>query len=434
MSATPRLYWILGGLCATGLAAGLSSLVFPVWVAFAAMTAVAAAVDLTMLWGASAPTVRRRTPESLALGVWTDIGLEIHNRSGRPWTMEVFDKPPGTFETDGLPQRGRVPEGKKLEVDYRLKPTDRGEHSYEPVDIRLHGPLGLFRRQMECGGAREFRVYPNFEAVARYALLAVADKIGHMGIRQVRRRGQGMEFSHLREYREGDLSRQIDWKATARHQKLISREYEDERDQHIVFMLDCGRRMRASDGDLSHFDRSLNASLLLSHVALGQGDSVACSTFGGRDVWVPRQKGTGGMNVILSRLYDLEPSTAPSDFTRAARRVATRQRRRSLVILLTNLYDQLTDELLEAMALLRERHVVLVASLRELVVEQMLDRPLRRFDDALLTAAGHDYLQRRQETHDVLTSRGVMLLDVAPPDLSVQLVNQYIEIKRRGLL
>lgn len=434
MSATSRLYWILGGLCATGIAAGLSSLVFPIWLAFAAMAALATALDVANLSLASPPTVRRMSPDSLALGVWTDISLELHNRAKRPLTLEVFDKPPGAFQIEGLPQTGRVPEDKKLVVDYRMKPTDRGEHTFEPVDVRMLGPLGLMQRQVEGGEREDFRVYPNFKAVARYALLAVADKAGQMGIRQVRQRGQGMEFSHLREYREGDLSRQIDWKATARHQKLISREYEDERNQHIVFMLDCGRRMRASDDELSHFDRCLNASLLLSHVALTQGDSVACSTFGGQDIWVPRQKGAGGMNTILSRLYDLEPTTAPSDFTRAARRVAGRQRRRSLVILLTNLYDQLTDELLEAMALLRERHVVLVASLREVIAEQMLERPVDSFEDALLTAAGHDYLKRRRETHETLTSRGVMLLDVAPPDLSVQLVNQYIEIKRKGIL
>ena len=434
ITASARLYWILGGLAVTGVAAALSSLVFPVWVGFVAVTFIAATVDLVQLWSATLPEAERRAPESVALGVWTDVSVEIENPSERPWRLEVFDKPPGNFDIDGLPQTGVVPSGKRLVVDYRMRATNRGEHSFEETDIRLIGPLGLLRKTVSTGEGGTFRVLPNFKAVARYAMLAVADKIGQLGIRQVRRRGTGMEFSHLREYREGDLSRQIDWKATARHQKLISREYEDERNQHIVFMLDCGRRMRANDGDLSHFDRCLNATLLLTHVALKQGDSVAVSTFGGEDIWIPRQKGPGGMNIVLNRLYDLEPTTEPSDFGQAARRLVTHQRRRSLVILLTNLYDQLDEELLEAMSLLRQRHLVLVASLREQVVESITRRPIDQFDDALLTAAGHDYLQKRNDTHRELTSRNILLLDAVPRELSVQLVNRYIEVKREGLL
>ena len=434
MTATARMYWVLGALGVLGIGAGISGLLMPVWVGLAVATALAAGVDLWQIYTTEPPEVTRRAPDSFALGVWTDVTVELQNASQRSIEVEVFDRPPGEFQFEGLPQQGEIPPDKRLVVDYRLKATERGPHAFEPVDLRLVGPLGLLRRGASAGSAHNFRVFPNFKAVARYAMLAIADKIGEIGIRNVRRRGTGMEFSHLREYREGDLSRQIDWKATARHQKLISREYEDERNQHIVFMLDCGRRMRASDGDVSHFDRCLNASLLLTHVALGQGDTVGVSTFGGRELRIPRQKGPGGMNVILNRLYDLQPTTEPSDFSKAARRLATRQKRRSLVILLTNLYDQLTTELLEAIELLRRRHVVMVASLREEVAEEMIRRPVDQFDDALRTAAGHEYLSKRRETHEELTTRNVMLLDVAPRDLSVQLVNRYIEVKREGRL
>jgi uncharacterized protein (DUF58 family) len=434
MIATRRLYGILAGLAVVGLAAAFSPFVLPIWAGLVAATALAAAIDTWVLWRSSLPEIRRDSPDSVALGVWTDVSLTVENTTDRPWSIEVFDKPPGDFQIEGLPNRGELPAGRRLQFDYRMKATERGAHAFAPADLRVTGPLGLVCDQAEGGDRREFRVYPNFKAVARYALLAVADRAGSMGIRQVRRRGQGMEFSHLREYREGDLSRQIDWKATARHQKLIAREYEDERNQHLVFMLDCGRRMRASEGQLSHFDHSLNASLLLSHVALDQGDSVAVSTFGGNDLWIPRQKGQDGMNTILNRLYDLQPTTAPSDFSRAARRLATHQRRRSLVVMLTNLYDQLTEELLDAIDLLRQRHVVLVASLRERAADELVDRPIDGFDDAVATAAGHAYRRQRDRTHDVLTSRGVMLLDTIPENLSVELVNRYIEIKREGQL
>jgi uncharacterized protein (DUF58 family) len=417
------------------VAAGLSGIVLPVWLGLAGVLLAGLAADFWQLRRASKPRVERSAPDSFALGVWTDVSVALTSRSPRDWTVELFDKPPSHAQLEGLPRREEMPAGKELELTYRMKATERGKHAFDQVDLRLSGPLGLLTRQFGVGPTEEtFRVYPNFKAVARYALMAVADRIGEMGIRQVRRRGTGMEFSHLREYREGDQSRQIDWKATARHQKLISREYEDERNQHIVFMLDCGRRMRAKDDQLSHFDRCLNASLLLTHVALRQGDSVALTTFGGRDIWIPRQKGPRGMNTIMNRVYDLQPTTAPSDFSQAARRLSTHQRRRSLVILLTNLYDQLTDELLEAVELLRQRHVVLAASLRETVTEELTDHSIEGFDRALLTAGAHDYLAERKRTHQELTSRGVMLMDVMPQNLSIELVNRYIEIKREGML
>lgn len=434
MIATRRFYMAAGALAVFGVAAGLLEVLFPLWLGAAVLLATALGADLWQLYGASKPSVERQAPDSVAVGVWTEIDLRVETNASREWTVEVFDRPPGHCELRDLPQRGRVPAEKALRFRYGLRATERGRHSFDSAHVRLIGPLGLLQRQFESGPENSFRILPNFKAVARYALLAVADKVGEIGIRNVRRRGRGMEFSHLREYRHGDLSRQIDWKATARHQKLISREYEDERNQHLVFLLDCGRRMRAQDEELSHFDRSLNAALLLTHVALKQGDSVAVSTFGGTDLWVPEQKGPGGMTSILNRLYDLEPTTEPSDFSRAARQLARRQRRRSLVILLTNLYDQLTDELLEAMTLLRRRHVVLVASLREHAAEALTERNVRQFDDALTTASAHHYLQRREETHEELTSRGVLLLDVVPENLSVQLVNRYIEVKREGIL
>ncbi|QDG51293.1 DUF58 domain-containing protein [Persicimonas caeni] len=444
MIATSRLYWCLGGLAVWGLVAGILPAAFPLWVGACGVLLVAALADLLWLRRATPPTLEREVPDSLAVGVWTEVVLVLRSYERQTLDLELFDKPPSHCDLDGMPASLRLPGDKRARVRYALKANERGEHQFEPCDARIRGPLGLLFRQVEIGTfedeqAQTFRVLPNFKAVSRYALMATADRVGELGIKKLRRRGSGMEFSHLRDYRQGDLSRQIDWKASARRSKLISREYEDERNQHIVFLLDCGRRMRARDehdgGDkLAHFDHCLNASLLLSHVALKQGDSVALATFGGHELWVPRQKGPSGMNAILEQIYDLQTTTAPSDYSAAARRLAAVQRRRALVVVLTNLYDQDNAELLEAVSLLRQRHVVLVASLREAVTEQTLDEPIYHLDDALRVAAGHHYLSHRDKTHQELQGRGVMLLDVQPGELSVQLVNRYLAIKRAGML
>jgi uncharacterized protein (DUF58 family) len=278
------------------------------------------------------------------------------------------------------------------------------------------------------------RIYPNFGAVAKYTLLAADNRLNQMGIRKHRRRGEGQDFHQLREYRQGDPLRQIDWKASARLRKLISREYQEERDQEIIFLLDCGHRMLARDDELSHFDHSLNAILLLAYVALRQGDSVAFGSFSGQQRWLQPIKGIGMINHLFNTLYDLQPSTQVPDYATAATQLLLRQKKRALVILLTNLRDEDNADLLPAIRLLQQRHLVLVASMQEQVLSQELDKPITDFEQALRHAATRDYLQSRSQAVEALRASGVMCLDVIPRELSVALVNQYLDIKATAKL
>src|SRR5690606_30834185 len=160
------------------------------------------------------------------------------------------------------------------EITYRLRPTQRGHYAFSHCEALLLSPLGLWRSRRVIPLADETRVYPDFTRLHGAPLMAVDNWLSRLGIRQQPRRGLGLEFHQLREYRDGDVLRQIDWKATARKRVPIAREYQDERDQQILLMLDCGRRMRSQDGELTHFDHALNASLLLAYVALRQGDAL----------------------------------------------------------------------------------------------------------------------------------------------------------------
>jgi len=278
------------------------------------------------------------------------------------------------------------------------------------------------------------RVYPNFAAVSKYALLATEERLSQIGVLKQRRRGQGSEFHQLREYRQGDALRQVDWRASARVHKLISREYQDERDQRVVFLLDCGRRMRARDAELSHFDQALNAVLLLAYVALRKGDSVGVGTFGGEDRWQAPAKGQITLNRILNLLYDLQPQTVVPDYRRAAVELVARQRKRALVIVVTNLRDEDSEDLQAAANLLKRRHLVLVASLREAAVDEVLEDDVADFGDALRVAAAHDYLRHREKSLELLRAMGITSVDVQPQALSLELVNSYLAIKARGAL
>ena len=278
------------------------------------------------------------------------------------------------------------------------------------------------------------RVFPNFAAVRKYAQLATSHHLSQLGIHKKRRRGEGMEFHQLREYREGDSLRQIDWKATARMRRLISRDYQDERDQQVVFLLDCGRRMRTRDGELSHFDHTLTAVLLTAYVALREGDATGLLTFAGEERWLPPRKSGAALDELLKTLYDLQPTPVATDYLAAARVFMTRVRKRSLVILVTNLRDEEDDTLLPALRLLRARHLVLLANLREQSLERALEDPVTDFDSALLHGAVHDYLDQRRKSFERIHAQGVLSLDVLPEQLSVTLVNRYLALKRGGAL
>jgi uncharacterized protein (DUF58 family) len=243
-----------------------------------------------------------------------------------------------------------------------------------------------------------------------------------------------MEFHQLREYRQGDAQRAIDWKATSRTQRLIAREYEEEKDQRVLLVIDCGRRMASKDDELSHFDHALNAALLLAHVALRQGDAVGMMTMAGVNRYCEPRKSVAAVNAILNRVYDIEPTLAVPDYHLAAHDVMRQVRRRSLVIVLTNLRDEDDETLLPALKLLRTRHLVVLASLREAIISRALSARVDSFDRAVTHAAAADYLATRERAFRRIVAAGAVCLDVEPERLAISLVNRYLELKREGRL
>jgi len=326
-----------------------------------------------------------------------------------------------------------IPAGGFAQFRYRMRPTERGDLAIEPAHLRVASPLGLWQLTQRAGPTQVVRCFPDFAELADYALFATDNRLSRIGVLHRRRRGEGLEFHQLRDYREGDAMRQIEWKATARRGRLIAREYEDERDQHIVFLVDCGRRMRARDGALSHFDQVLNAVLLLAYVALRQGDAVGLMTFAGEAPrFVPPRKSRATLNVFLDALYDLQPTLRPPDYHTAAIELSRRLKRRSLVVVLSNMRDEDEETLAPALALLERKHLVLFANLREAVIDELAAGPVADLEDALRYAAGAAYERDRDAALRSVSSSGAILLDTPPAELAVSLVNRYLDLKSSG--
>ena len=300
--------------------------------------------------------------------------------------------------------------------------------------MRTLSPLALWERRTRAADATLIRVYPNFAALSKYALLATDQRLSQIGVLQRQRRGEGLEFHQLREYREGDMQRQIDWKATSRAGKLISREYQDERDQNVVFLIDCGRRLGAHDDALSHFDHVRNAVLLLAYVSVRQGDAAGFMTMSGHTRFMAPRKSAATVTAMLNQLYDLQPTLSTSDYYAAAVQLMVRVRKRALIVIVSNLRDEDEDTLAPALNLLNRRHLVLFASLREAILSRALKTRIDTHERALTYAATADYLRNRELAFRRLARAGTQCLDVEPAELPIALVNRYLDIKRARLL
>lgn len=414
-----------------GIGAGLQWYPTVVWSALAVLVLIAVAADFVACRSLRPPNVRRDMPTSLSLGVRSLVGLEVTSHSRFQAYALLHDVHPVNFKAPELPLAIRLTHGVSR-YEYGVRPTTRGDAHFDRLHCLMRSPLGLWWKKSLCGGSTLIRVYPNFSAVSRYALLAMEDRLTELGVRKRRRRGEGSEFQQLREYREGDSLRQIDWRATSRVRKLISREYQDERDQSVIFLLDCGRRMRAQDEELSHFDQALNAVLLLAYVALRKGDAVGIGTFGGENRWFAPVKGHASINRMLNQLYDLQPTLTTPDYARAAVDLLNKHNKHAMVVIVTNLRDEDTEGMRDAVHALSKRHLVLLASMREQAIDTAMLKPAHGFTDSLRVGAAHHYVESRQRYLDALRAQGVGCLDVLPSELSVELVNLYLALKARG--
>ncbi len=393
------------------------------------------------VWRAAPLVVRSTLPQAFALGVPKVLALVVVNSGSHTWRVTVSADMDEKFVCEGLPQTVTVPAGGELSLHYTVTPSRRGLARLGVTQLRWRTLAGSFEIQQAAGDAHMLHIYPNFAAVSGYAWLAGDRRLAQIGIKTFAQRGLGTDFRQLSEYRRGESIRHIDWKATIRHGKPIVREFQDDRDQRVFFLLDCGRRMRADEGTSgpggSHFDHALNALMLLAHVALKEGDEVGAMTFGnapGQARDCPPRKGAAALNGLISRLYDIEPGTHHSDYAGVAQRLIRLQPRRAMVIVITNFRDEDAAEIRPALKMLRQRHLVMVASLRERVLRDIAEREMQHPNDAVNVATAQLFEQSRRDAFARLLGSDALSVDVEPAQLAAALVNRYHSVKKAGLL
>jgi uncharacterized protein (DUF58 family) len=380
--------------------------------------------------------VRREVRSVLSVGRQNPVTLHVRSRARRPLVIEVTDDVFEPAEIEGLPGRVTLPPNGVATLRYQVRPRRRGAYALGDHTVRHGSPLRLWIRQLRLPARDEVHVYPDVQAVRAWELLARQDR-AHAMVRATRRPGGENEFERLREHSRDDEFRAIDWKATARRQKLIARQYQLERNQTIELVLDAGRLMTTESQGLPLFDHALTASRLLAHVAARGGDRAGLLAFSDRIVAAVAPAAGRSTTVRLVRAtYDLHPELVEPDYANAFLHLGRELRQRTLVVVLTRIADDVSAEALARCAkALLPRHLPLVVLLRDPDIESMAlvredddEATLYRRAAAAELLGWHDRLVRR------LRALGAHVLDVEPKQLTVDLINRYLEIKVRHLL
>ena len=383
--------------------------------------------------------VRRVARAALPLGGRTTLEVEVRLPEGAPegLRVEVHEDLPPEIRVATRPPAATVPPGGAATFRTEVVAVRRGRFRLGSVHLRIAGGLGLVLRQHSFEDPAEVRVLPNLSGVARYRLLALRGRLREAGLRHLRLRGSGTAFESLRDLLPGEDIRRVDWKATARRGRPIARNFEVERSQSVVLAVDAGRLMTAEvRGGFARLEYALHAALVLAHVAVSRDDRVGALVFSDRvQGFSPPARGRGALERAASLLGAAEGRVVESDVEAAFRHLAARGRKRSLLVVFTEVVDPDTSAaVLAHVARAAGRHLALVVTLRDLALEEVARSPVRSPDDAYRRAAAEELLHARDQALAMLRRRGVSVLDSPPSGVTAALVDRYLELKSRGRL
>jgi uncharacterized protein (DUF58 family) len=379
--------------------------------------------------------VQRRAPDVMSLQRRNEVRLVVRSSARRKLAVtiqdDLFD---GAIAAD-LPLEAELGPLATRQMTYHVEPSQRGAFELGDHHVRYPSPLGLWLRQLRLHARARIKVYPDLRQIQLFDELARESRELEW-VRSSKRSGGEIEFSRLRDYVPGDEYRAVDWKATARRQKLTTREYQLESNQNILFMLDAGRMMTGIDGGISRFDHALNATLMLGHVAARGGDRVGVLGFDeGVRVFVPPQSGRGATRRLIQATYDLYPRFVEPDYDAAFGFLSGRVRARTLVVLFSHVFDaSVANALLRRLSAVRGRHLALVVMFRDRDVERLLEPGAANDADAYAKAAAAEVLRFQKSVVRDMKRAGALLLETDAQNLTGKLISRYLEIKARNQL
>lgn len=378
---------------------------------------------------------RRDAPDRLSNGDPNPITIYLQNNYTFKVQLEVIDEIPFQFQRrDVLFEAVLVPNENQL-LRYELRPTKRGEYDFGAVNVLAQSPLKLIKRRFQFSHNKMVAVYPSFLQMRQYELMAISNRLTELGIKKIRRIGHSMEFEQIRPYVQGDDIRTLNWKATARRNELMVNAFQDERSQAVYCLIDKGRVMKSPFEGLTLLDYAINATLVLSNIALLKQDKAGILTFSeviGQVV--PAERKAGQMQKIMDTLYKQKTRYLESDYETLYAHVRRHVRQRSLLLLFTN-FETLNalQRQLPYLRRLAKEHLLIVVFFENTETKELLDTPAYDTEEVYQKVIAERFYYEKKRIVRELKQYGIQSILTAPQDLTANTVNKYLELKARGM-
>lgn len=380
--------------------------------------------------------IGRLCDEKLSLGSPNPVRLALRNPTYAPVRGTIRDEYPEGFAASGNVAPLDLPPRSEREITYHVTPPKRGDYEFGDIYARFLGPFGMLIRQVRYPSRSAVKVYPNLLDIRRYEISLRREHAVQPGQKLVKIPGRGTEFESLRDYARDDEFRSVDWKASARRGKLVSRQYQEEKSQNVMIVLDCGRIMGPMIEDLSRLDHSVNAAMMLAYAASRKGDKVGLMAFGEDIGTYSAPRGGKAQTLNLLRLaYNLQNAAGDSAYQRAIPYLSRRWTRRSLVVFFTDFIDpESSRPLISQIGSLAKKHLVMCVAMSDPAITQAASRSPEAADDVYTAAAAIQTLRARGQAALQLAKSGIVVLDLPPEKFTVGVVNEYLSVKARGRL
>jgi uncharacterized protein (DUF58 family) len=398
------------------------------------LLAMAVAIDAFLIYGKRKGFVAERLiAERFSIGDPNKVVLQLKNQYPFPVTMGIIDELPVQFQERNWLRKLKMDAGSNHELEYAVCPTTRGEYEFGNINVYVHGPLSLVKRRYIFPANKTVKVYPSYIQMRRYQLLAASNKLQEAGVKRIRKIGHSMEFEHIKEYVRGDDYRTINWKATARKADLMVNNYTDERSQQIYCLINKGRVMKMPFGGMTLLDHAINASLVLSNVALVKQDKAGLITFAENlDTFLQADKKPTQMNLLLESLYRQNTQFLEPDFEKLFSIIRNRITNRSLLILFTNFesIESLQREM-PALKKIAHYHLLLVVFFENTELRFLMERKAATIEDIYIKTIAEKFAFEKRLMVKELHKNGIPSILTTPEHLTVNTVNKYLELKTR---
>ena len=379
---------------------------------------------------------RRETPERLSNGDENPLSIYLENHYDFPVQIQIIDEIPFQFQKRDLMFRTALQSAETQILEYTLRPTKRGEYSFGAVNVYVKSPMRLLKRRYQFSQDKMVVVYPSFLQLRAYELMAISNRLTELGVKKIQKIGQSQEFEQIRQYVQGDDIRNINWKATARRNDLMVNAFQEEKSQNVYCLIDKGRVMQMPFDGLSLLDYAINATLVLSNIAIYKQDKAGIITFSDRmgQVLLADRK-AGQMTKILDVLYKQKTRFLETDYEALYVHTKTYIRQRSLFLLFTN-FETVTSmrRQLPCFRKLAKDHLLIIVFFENTELRALLDKPVNTTEKIYLKTIAEKYFYEKQQIIKELGQFGIQALLTAPQNLTVNTVNKYLELKSRGMI